>query len=122
MTNIQTPEYLCEQAHSKSQNNISALVQLITELQQPLLSARQRNKDVVFVNVDEYEFVIDQLLGLIGSLSGDLANAYATVKLQQKNYRLVEQTDKVSRIAREVWALIEEGKKKHNTQKLTVSR
>jgi hypothetical protein len=91
----------------KSQDKISALVEVITQLQQPLLSARQRNKDIVFSNIDEYEFLIDQLLGLAGSLSGDLSNAYHVIKHQSTANQI--ESRHVSKITSELWLLINAG-------------
>lgn len=116
-------------AELKSQNKISALIEVITDLKQPLNSARQRGKDVVFINADDYDFLIDQLLGLTGSLSGDLTNAYSTIKLQAKNNAIHERVEdaQVSKITSELWVLIERGMNKYrseqkNTKHLTVAR
>ena len=107
-------KYIIAESELNSQAKISCLVELASLFQSKILDSKRRKKDVVFFDVNELEILTDELLSLSGSLSGDLSNCYSTIKRQSANLSLSDNMEggKVSKIAREVWQLIESSKVK----------
>ena len=105
-------QYIIAESELNSQAKISCLVELASLFQSKILDSKRRKKDVVFFDVNELEILTDELLSLSGSLAGDLSNCYSTIKRQSLNVNLSEDINpnRVSKIAREVWQLIESAK------------
>jgi len=105
-------QYLIVESAINSQAKISCLIEIAARLQAKAIDARARKKEVAFIDVNELEILTDELLSLSGSLSGDLSNCYSTIKRQSANLSLSDNMEgnKVSKIAREVWQLIESAK------------
>lgn len=113
------------EAAANGQHKISALIEVISELKIPLLTARKRGKDVVFVDANEYEFLIDQLLGLAGTLSGDLSNAYGSLTLQVRNSRIHERMEagQISKLSNDILEMVYAGiRKEKQSRSLTIAR
>ena len=125
-TNLSKFQYSIHDAELRAQEKVGAVISIITEQQSALIEAQRKEKDSVYISAYELESQLHTLINLIGSISGDLTNAYAALRLQSVNSRLTEDIENrnASKIAREVWQLVDyktQEAKKQNAP-LTVER